>query len=471
MPNAAGHGSTVNGGEAMSLCETLNELLNERRLEAAKAMLNSTTPEEIVQCLRDFDPRTRVLLFRLLQKQRALEVFEQLDRGEQSQLVRGMEDPDLVRLIEAISPEERVQLLEELPAKVVKRVLQELSPEARASIQLLLGYPEDSAGRAMNPDYLALPEKTTAAAALERVHQSTLTPEHLEVVFVLGEGRTYKGYVTLARLLKAPPETPICDLVEGEAVAVPATDPQEKVADLFKRRQYPLVAVVDSEGRLIGAIDAERGLQLVEELEAQRLTTFGGTLAMSGPDIDLVSTPLRRVFTARVFWLIVLTVFGVLTSTFVAQQEEILSAAIVLAAFIAPIIDMGGNTGSQAATLVIRAMALGRVHLRLRDFLLVLKRDIPVALAMGVTIGILEAILAFVSKGVGADILLVVGLAMLAVTISGSLIGLGLPFIARKLGFDPATLAGPTITSIMDLLGVMIYFGLAYVFLGHLLKQ
>lgn len=191
---------------------------------------------------------------------------------------------------------------------------------------------------------------------------------------------------------------------------------------------------------------------------------------MSGPDIDVVSTPLRRIFTARVFWLIVLTLFGVATSTFVAQQEEILAEAIVLAAFIAPIIDMGGNTGSQASTLVIRAMALGRVQLRLRDFLFILKRDFPVAVAMGLIIGVLEAVLAFLSKGVGADILLVVGLAMLAVTITGSLIGVGLPFIARRLGLDPATLSGPTITSIMDLLGIMIYFGLAYVFLGHLLE-
>ncbi len=454
----------------MLLCQTLNELLNEQRLEAAKTALSAATPEEIVGCMRDLDPRTRVLLFRLLSKQQALQVFEQLDRSEQSQLVRAMEDPDLVRLVEAIDAEERVQLLEELPAKVVKRVLQEIGPEARASVQLLLGYPENSAGRAMNPDYLALPETMNAAAALERVRQAALSPEHLEVVFVLGEGRTYRGYVKLAHLLKAAPETPIGTLIESDSIAVSATDSQEKVAALFKRRQYPLIAVLDSEGRLVGAIDAQRGLQLVEELEAKRLTIFGGTLAMSGPDIDVVSTPLRRIFTARVFWLIVLTLFGVATSTFVAQQEEILAEAIVLAAFIAPIIDMGGNTGSQASTLVIRAMALGRVQLRLRDFLFILKRDFPVAVAMGLIIGVLEAVLAFLSKGVGADILLVVGLAMLAVTITGSLIGVGLPFIARRLGLDPATLSGPTITSIMDLLGIMIYFGLAYVFLGHLLE-
>jgi magnesium transporter len=336
-------------------------------------------------------------------------------------------------------------------------------------MSLLLGYPEGSAGRVMNPNYLALPADTPAHEALQRLRESPLDPEYLEMVLVLGEGRQYLGYVTVAQLLKAPPDAPLKMLISDAPVAVSAYDSQDKVAEMFARRQYPLIAVVDREGRLIGAIDAERGLELVEESEAQRLTVFGGTVAVSGPDVDIVQSPLLRIFKARVFWLIVLTFFGVITSTFVAQQEELLSRAIVLAAFIAPIIDMGGNTGSQSATLVIRAMALGQV--RLRDFLFILKRDVPVALAMGVTIGVLEAILAYFSKGIGGSVLLVVGLAMLTVTIVGSLIGVGLPFVARRLGFDPATLSGPVITSVMDLSGVMIYFGYAYWFLSDLIKQ
>lgn len=454
----------------MTLCKVLAEMLAEKNFEGAKAALNYARPSAIIECLRDMPPSQQALVFRLLEKQRALDVFERLDRWEQTQLVRAMEDPELVQLIEAIEPDERVRLLEELPAKVVKRILLELSGETLASISVLLGYPEDSAGRVMNPKYLALPEQTSVSVALQQVRQSLLEPEYLEVVFVLGEGRLYRGYVTLAKLLKAAPDTPLHALLEGEQVAVSAYDPIAKVAELFARRRYPLVAVVDSEGRLVGAIDAERGLELVEETEVQRLTTFGGTVALGGPDIDVVSTPLMRVFKARVFWLIVLTFFGVLTSTFVAQQEEILSKAIVLAAFIAPIIDMGGNTGSQSATLVIRAMALGQVRLRLRDFLFILKRDAPVALAMGVAISVLETVLAYFSKGVGYDVLMVVGLAMLTVTVVGSLVGVALPFAARRLGFDPATLSGPVITSVMDLLGVMIYFGFAYYFLSELLK-
>jgi magnesium transporter len=453
------------------LMQTVKNLLLEQNLDGLKALLREAKVDAVVQCLRELSPQEQALLFRLLDKERALQVFESLARSEQSDLVRAMDDPDLIRLVESMEPDERVELFEELPAKVAKRVLLEVSPEVRQSMSLLLGYPEGSAGRVMNPNYLALPADTPAHEALQRLRESPLDPEYLEMVLVLGEGRQYLGYVTATQLLKAPPGAPLKMLLSDAPVAVSAYDSQDKVAEMFARRQYPLIAVVDREGRLVGAIDAERGLELVEESEAQRLTVFGGTVAIGGPDVDIVQSPLIRIFKARIFWLIVLTFFGVITSTFVAQQEELLSRAIVLAAFIAPIIDMGGNTGSQSATLVIRAMALGQVRLRLRDFLFILKRDVPVALAMGVSIGVLEAILAYFSKGIGGSVLLVVGLAMLTVTIVGSLIGVGLPFAARRLGFDPATLSGPVITSIMDLSGVMIYFGYAYWFLSDLIKQ
>jgi magnesium transporter len=451
------------------VCRNLMSLLEEGNLQSAKLLLGQASPQEIVFCLRLLESPRRALVFRLLDKERALAVFEALDRPEQAELVKAMEDPDLLPLLEGLKAEERVRLFEELPAKVVKRLLQELSPEAREGVSLLLGYPEGSAGRVMNPDYLALPEETTVEEALKRVKDSPLPTENLEVVFVLGPGRIYQGYVPLARLLKADPQTTLKDLAVAGA-AVSAYDSQDQVAELFKRHQYPLVAVVDKEGRLVGAIDAERGVELVEEHEAQRLTTFGGVLPSKGPDVDYLRSPLGILFRTRVIWLALLTLFGVFVSTYVAEQEEILERVIVLAAFIAPIIDMGGNTGSQAATLVIRSLALGQVRPRLRDYLLILRREVPVALSLGIVIGLLEAVLAFFSKGVGWDILLVVGLAMTTVTILGGLIGSALPFLARRFGVDPATLSGPAITSIMDLLGVFVYFGYVRLFLGHLLE-
>jgi len=188
--------------------------------------------------------------------------------------------------------------------------------------------------------------------------------------------------------------------------------------------------------------------------------------SQAASDLDVMRSPLLRMFNVRLFWLAMLTAFGVITSTFVASQEALLSQAIVLAAFIAPIVDMGGNTGSQSATLVIRSMALGELDLTWKHAWFVIKREIPVAAALGLAVAVLEAVLAHFGKGVGGDVLLVVGLSMLACTVLGGIIGTILPFAARRVGADPATLASPLITSIMDLVGVFIYFGFAWLLLA-----
>ncbi|MCX8112508.1 MAG: magnesium transporter [Bacteroidia bacterium] len=367
--------------------------------------------------------------------------------------------------------ERQAELLEELPAKVVKRVLRELPEEARTQVGLVLGFPEGSAGRLMDPAYLALPESVTAREALDEVHFSPLAPQDLEVVFVLGERRLFKGYVELSRLVKAPPQHRLIQLAREAHVAVSAYAPEERVAEMFVEKRLNLLPMVDKEGRLLGVIHAERMLREIQEREMRRIVRFGGTpgIPPKGEDIDMLRDPLRRIFMGRFLWLALLTFFGAFTSTFIAAQQEMLGAVLILAAFIAPIIDMGGNTGSQTATLVIRAMALGQVRPTLRDFLRIVGRDFPVALTLGLAIGALEAGLAFITKDLTSDVLLVVSLSMITVTVLGSLIGIILPFAAKKVEADPAILSAPVITSIMDLLGVMVYFGFAYAFLRHLL--
>ena len=241
-------------------------------------------------------------------------------------------------------------------------------------------------------------------------------------------------------------------------------------AELIARYDLLAVPVINGGDRMIGIVTVDDALDIERQEDAGRLARFGGTVGGSDTDLDILATPFRKMFTVRAFWLVLLTLFGIVTSTFVAAQEEILSQVIVLAAFIAPIVDMGGNAGSQSATLVIRAMALGDVDLRWRDVLRVIGRELPVAAALGLVVALLESVLAFFSKGVGADVLLTVGLSMLVCTVLGGLIGALLPFMARRIGTDPATLSSPLITSIMDLVGVFIYFAFAYAFLSDMLR-
>lgn len=442
-----------------------------KELERRKTSLNLLSTEGILMRLRAMEPAERALTFRLLEKEKALEVFELMERSEQNELVRAMEDPQLVEFLGQLDTERQAELLEELPAKVVKRILRELPEEAREQVSRVLGFPEGSAGRLMDPAYLALSERTTVREALDTIHLSPLAPADLEVVFVLGEGRLYKGYVTLARLVQAPPQHLLIQLARDAHIAVSAYASEEQALEMFVEKRLNLLPVVDKEGRLVGVIHAERVLREIQERETRRVVRFGGTpgIPPRGEDISLLRDSLPRIFWGRFLWLALLTLFGIFTSNFVAAQQEMLGAVLILAAFIAPIIDMGGNTGSQAATLVIRAMALGQIRPTLRDFFRVMMRDLPVAFSLGIAIGALEAALAFVTKDITSDVLLVVGLSMITVTVLGSLIGILLPFLAKRLGADPAVLSAPVITSVMDLLGVVVYFGFAYAFLQHLI--
>lgn len=222
---------------------------------------------------------------------------------------------------------------------------------------------------------------------------------------------------------------------------------------------------------MVGIVTVDDAMDIEKQEDATQLARFGGTVGSDDTDLDILASPFRTMFRVRVFWLVLLTLFGVVTSTFVAAQEEILSQVIVLAAFIAPIVDMGGNAGSQSATLVIRAMALGDVRLCWQDVWRVVRRELPVAAALGMVVAGMETVLARFSKGIGLDVLLVVGLSMLVCTVLGGIIGVLLPFAARRMGTDPATLSSPLITSVMDLVGVFIYFAFAYAFLGDLLRQ
>lgn len=332
-----------------------------------------------------------------------------------------------------------------------------------------VSYPAGTAGAIATPRYASVAAQLTAADALNTLRAAASSSATIYVIYVIDSGARLIGTVSLRELVMAPPSAQVATLMRPEPVAVHADAPAQDAVDLISRHDLLAIPVTDDDRRMQGIVTVDDAMDLDRLHEGKRLAQFGGTALLGNADLSLRSSSFASMFKQRVFWLAILTVFGILTSTFVAHQEEILTEVLILAAFIAPIVDMGGNTGSQSATLVIRAMALGELKLRWRDVWFVIKREIPLALALGVCIAMLEAILAYFSKDVNSDVLLVVGLSMLCCTMLGGIIGGLLPFAARRIGTDPATLSSPMITSIMDLVGVFIYFGFAYVFLGDLL--
>lgn len=447
----------------------LRGLVRNPNPRALRAAIRCTPAADFVDALDVVDDADVMRLLGSLSPNELAPVFTYFDADRQEALLSAMPLDAAARLVEELPSDDRADLVARLPEALRAKLLAALDAVERDDILKLSAYPEGSVGSVTTTDFVAVRADETVEQVLMRLRAGVEGAETIYVLYVLDADRRLIGTVSLRKLVLAGADATMASIMREQPVHARADWPRRQAAELIRRHDLLAIPVLDDAGRMLGIVTVDDAMDVEAAEDARRLTRFGGTSQFGAADLDLRASTLGELFRARLFWLVVLTVFGVVTSTFVAGQEEILAEVIILAAFIAPIVDMGGNTGSQSATLVIRAMALGDVALSWRDLWFVIRRELPVVAAMGVVIALLEAVLAWFSKDVGGDVLLVVGLAMLACTVIGGLIGALLPFAARRIGADPATLSAPMITSVMDLVGVMIYFGLAYAFLGHLI--
>ncbi|NYF36539.1 magnesium transporter [Stenotrophomonas sp. JAI102] len=433
------------------------------------AIAATTHPSDLVDALDALSVEKTLSLLMLLDPQARADLFAHFAEIRQDQLLAAMTREAVVQLFEHLPSDDRADLYNRLGDDAKQKLLPALTRAERDDILKMASYPEGTVGSATTSDYVWVSPEMTVAQALAHIRTTALHSETVNILFVLDRTLRLRGTVALRDLVLANENSTVTSIMQGQPVSAQAHWPRLQAAELIRRYDLLALPVTNGGDRMIGIVTVDDAMDIEKEQDASQLARFGGTVSAHGNDLDVRSTPLKQMFRVRVFWLAILTCFGIVTSTFVAAQEELLSQVIVLAAFIAPIVDMGGNTGSQSATLVIRSMALGELKLRWRDVGFVIKRELPVAAALGITIALLEAILAYFSKGVGMDVLLVVGSSMLVCTALGGIIGALLPFAARRIGADPATLSAPMITSVMDLIGVFIYFGFAYAFLGDLL--
>ena len=430
-----------------------------------------THSSDLVEALDVLNTAETVSLLLILAPLARAELFAHIPEKRQDTLLRAMPRDAVVELFEHMPSDDRADLYNRLTEGAKQKLLPALAKVERDDIIKLAAYPDGTVGSVTTSDYVRVSPEMTVASALDHIRATAPDKETIYVIYVLDQEHRLGGTVSLRDLVLADANTTIGEIMRSSPVFARAQWPREQAAELIRRYDLLALPVINGGERMIGIVTVDDAMDIEKELDATQLARFGGTAVLGDPDLDVIASPFKQMFTVRVFWLVILTFFGILTSTFVAAQEEILTQAIVLAAFIAPIVDMGGNTGSQSATLVIRAMALGELKPAWRDVWLIIKRELPVAAALGGVIALLEVILAFFAKGVGFDVLMVVGFSMLICTVLGGVIGALLPFLARRIGTDPATLSSPLITSIMDLLGVFIYFGFAYAFLGDLLPQ
>ncbi|MBF2022496.1 MAG: magnesium transporter [Hydrococcus sp. C42_A2020_068] len=434
----------------------LQALLERENLEGAKALLVPVQPVDIAAVIAELPIQMQAIAFRLLSKDEAIEVYEYLESSVQQALIKEFKHQDVLDIVDKMSPDDRARLFDELPAKVVRRLLNQLSPTEREATTLLLGYQPGTAGRIMTTEYIALKESSTVAQALERVRSLANVKETIYYLYIIDASRLLTGVLTLRGLLTADSEQIVSAIAKREVIFVHTNTDQEEVARIVRDYDFGAVPVVDSEQRLVGIITIDDVLDVIEQETTEDIYTLGGV--QSGGDKYFQTNNLLQIARKRVVWLFVLLIANTATSAVIAGQEEVIEQVVALAAFIPLLIDTGGNVGAQSSTVVIRGLNLKEV--RLKRALGVISRETIVGILLGAMLGLAVILWAYFLEG-SWGVSLVVGISLLAISFLASVAGTALPFLFSKLGLDPALMSAPFITSVVDVLGVLIYLWLA----------
>jgi magnesium transporter len=434
----------------------LQALLEQEDLQGAKALLVPVQPVDVAAVITQLPKAMVAIAFRLLSKDEAIEVYEYLDSDVQQALIEEFKHQDVLDIVDKMSPDDRARLFDELPAKVVRRLLGQLSPTERQATTLLLGYEPGTAGRIMTTEYIALKENLTVAQALERVRRLANVTETIYYLYIIDASRHLTGVLTLRSLLTAQPEQSVGEIAKRDVVFVYTDTDQEEVARLIQDYDFLVVPVVDTEQRLVGIITVDDVLDVIEQETTEDIYTLGGV--QSGGDKYFQTTNLIKVARKRVVWLFVLLIANTATSAVIADQEDVLEQVVALTAFIPLLIDTGGNVGAQSSTVVIRGLHLNEVNLK--KALGVVTRETVVGVLLGVILGLAVIMWAYFLQGSWA-VAVVVGISLLAIALLASISGSALPFLFHKLSLDPALMSAPFITSVVDVLGVLIYLWLA----------
>jgi magnesium transporter len=457
---------------AQLLGPEIQSLIEERNFSALKDCFKEWSPPEIAELISELPVNDQVVVFRLLPQELASRAFEYLGHPHQRSLIQAMGREDVVRVLNEMSPDDRTALLEELPPTAVTELLKLLSPEELRVAQTLLNYPEHSVGRLMTPDFIAVKDHWSATDVLAFIRQHGRKQETINVLYVVDDAGKLVDDIRIADILLRPLETKVAQIRDNRFVALRVSDLEKTAVDLFRKYDRTALPVVDSENRLVGIVTVDDVLDVLEKEATDEMQKVGGSEALDEPYSTI---PFRRMVQKRATWLVMLFLGEMLTATAMGYFESEIEKAVVLALFLPLIISSGGNSGSQASTLIIRAMALGEV--KLTDWWRVMRREFMAGLTLGGilgTIGFIRiALWAQFSNVYGPHWFLVaitVGVSLVGVVLWGSLAGSMLPFILRRCKVDPANSSAPFVATLVDVTGLIIYFMIALLVLrGSLL--
>ena len=419
-------------------------------------------PVDIAEGLEEVEDSSKVIkLFRMLPKDIASDVFSYMTSDQQQLIAESATNAEIKALVDDMFMDDAVDFLEEMPANVVKKVLQNADETTRATINQLLNYPENSAGSLMTIEYVDLHDYFTVRKAMDYIRRTGIDKETVYTCFVIDDQRHLVGQVSLRKLIIAPESTVIRDIMDTNIVSAKTTDDQEAVADDFRRYDLTSIAVCDKEERLVGIITID---DIVDVIQDENTEDIKKMAAIIPSDEAYLKTSVWNLVTHRLPWLLLLMISATFTSTIITHFETLLSGAVVLTAFIPMLMDSAGNSGSQTSVTVIRNMALGEVELS--DWLRVLFKELRVAVLSGLALAAVNFLRMMIFTSAGTMVSLTVSVTLLCTVVIAMAVGCLLPMGAKRLGLDPAVMASPMITTIVDAASLLLYFMIASVMLG-----
>ena len=446
---------------------TLSALVESKKYATLRDILVTMNPSDVAAVFEDMDEAALPLLFRLLPKELAAETFVEMEPESQELLIHGFSDAELKEVVDELYVDDAVDLVEEMPTNVVKRILRSADPEMRRMINEILRYPEDSAGSIMTTEFATLRPQMTVEEAIKRIRRTGVDKETINTCYVTEKGELI-GAISLRMLILSEPDEIVQEIMEPNVISVTTSEDQESVAQMFSKYNFSALPVVDRENRLVGIVTVDDAMDVMEEEVTEDIEKMA---AITPSEKTYLRSNAFDLFKHRIPWLMLLMVSATFTGMILNSFESALAAQVVLTMFIPMLMDTGGNSGSQASVTVIRSLSLG--ELEFSDLLQVIWKEVQTSVLCGVALAavcfakiMLVDRMLLGNSDVTVLVAAVVCITMALTVLVAKIVGCTLPMVAKKLGFDPAVMASPFITTLVDAMSLLVYFGIATALLG-----
>ena len=444
---------------------TIQTLINEKKYFEIRKYLNDLNTIEVSELLNQFESSELIMIFRLLSKNRAADVFSYLDPEHQEMIINTMTDVETKNIFDELYFDDIVDIIEEMPANVVKKILKNTDTKDRHLINQLLKYPDNSAGSIMTTEYMDLKKDMSVSQALSKIRETIEDTENVYTCYVISKDRKLEGVISLKELITSDDDVILEDLMNRNFVSVHTNDDQEEVAEIIKKYDLIVLPVTDVEGRLLGIITIDDVMDVVEQEATEDFHRMAG---ISPVEESYLKTSAFKMARQRISWLIILMISATFTGRIIKNYESVLQSVVILSSFIPMLMDTGGNAGAQSSTIVVRALALGEV--KPKDTFKILRKEFCISFIVAVVLAAINYLRLITMTRTPLNVALVVSVTLIFVVMISKIIGAFLPVVAKSLKMDPAIMAGPLITTILDALTLTIYFKFATIFLSNIIK-